>query len=175
MSDKPAPGTRAGAPPEERDPSTWPPECFVEIQRVLDASLPRSGQAIRNTFEQPQRQPDAREFVMMWNEARLKAMSTVGPGRQPHSAPVHAEFVNGILRTSIYTDAVRLRDIRQNPNVSFTTWAANGAAAIVYGTASEVPNSLRDTRPGATGKARQTVLLQIKLKRIYAMKASIKA
>ena len=68
-------------------------------------------------------------------------------------------------------NAVRRRDLRDNPRLALTTWGAHGAAAIVYGRASEVPDSLRDTRPGATGAARRTVALDITITRIYAMKA----
>jgi hypothetical protein len=83
--------------------------------------------------------------------------------------PVHAEFVAGRLRTTIYENALRRRDLRHNPQVALTTWGAHGAAAIVYGSAREVPGSLRDTRPGASGRPRRTVTLEIDITRIYAM------
>jgi uncharacterized pyridoxamine 5'-phosphate oxidase family protein len=111
----------------------------------------------------------ALEFVTFWNSSRMKAMATVGKAR-PHIAPVHAEFVNGRLRSTVYDNAVRRRDLHDNPNVALTTWGPGGATAIVYGRAREVPDSVRDTRPGATGKARRTVALDIDVTRIYAMK-----
>ncbi|HVM97265.1 MAG TPA: pyridoxamine 5'-phosphate oxidase family protein [Candidatus Acidoferrales bacterium] len=160
----------AGATPEERDPTAWPDEVFEPIQRLLDDSLLHAGQAVRDTFDQISRRLDARQFVEMWNACRLKAMSTTGPDGAPHIAPVHAEFVNGRLRSTIYGNAVRLRDIRRNPHVAFTTWAANGATAIVYGQARVLPGSERETRPGATGRPRKTVALEIDVQRIYAMK-----
>jgi len=112
----------------------------------------------------------ALEFVVFWNSTRMKAMATAGTHGMPHLAPVHAEFVNGRLRSTIYENAVRRRDLRSNPNVALTTWGRDGAAAIVYGRAREVPDSGRDTRPGATGAARRTVALDIEVTRIYAMK-----
>jgi hypothetical protein len=160
-----------GASPEERDPANWPPEVLQPLQRLLDRSRTRAGQAVRDTFERPERYMTAREFVTFWNRARLKAMATVGKTGEPHIAPVHAEFVNGRLRSTIYENAVRRRDLRGNPRVALTTWGPNGAAAIVYGRAREVPDSLRQTRPGATGAARRTVALDIEITRIYAMKA----
>ena len=54
--------------------------------------------------------------------------------------------------------------------VTFTTWGPNGAAAILHGIAREVPDSLRDTRPGATGNVRRVVVLEIEVTRIHAMK-----
>jgi hypothetical protein len=160
----------AGASPEERDPANWPPEALQPLQRLLDRSRERAGPAVRDTFERPERQMSALEFVTFWNSTRLKAMATVGKQGDPHIAPVHAEFVNGRLRSTIYENAVRRRDLRDNPHVALTTWGPNGAAAIVYGRAHELPNSLRDTRPGATGAPRHTVALDIAITRIYAMK-----
>jgi hypothetical protein len=161
----------AGASPEERDPAHWPPELFEPIQRLLDESRARAGTAVRDSFDHADRRMTAREFVSLWNACGLKAMATVGSSGHPHVAPVHAEFVSGRLRSTVYTNAVRRRDLQANPHVALTTWAPGGAAAIVYGRAREVPGTLRDTRPGATGRARSTVALEIDITRIYAMKA----
>ena len=160
----------AGATPEERDPANWPPEALEPLQRLLHRSRTRAGQAVRDTFERPERQMSALEFVTFWNSSRLKAMATVGTGGEPHIAPVHAEFVNGRLRSTIYENALRRRDLRDNPRVALTTWGPHGAVAIVYGRAREVADSLRETRPGATGAARRIVALDIEITRIYAMK-----
>jgi len=161
----------AGASPEERDPAQWPPELFAPIQRLLDESRARAGTAVQDSFDHPDRRLTAREFVTLWNACGLKAMATVGSTGRPHVAPVHAEFVNGRLRSTVYANAVRRRDLQANPHVALTTWAPGGAAAIVYGRAREVPDTLRDTRPGPTGRARRTVALEIDITRIYAMKA----
>lgn len=159
----------AGATPDERDPAHWPPAALERLQRVLDASMGVAGAAVRDTFDRADRRMTAVEFVAFWNGSRLKAMATVGP-KSPHIAPVHAEFVAGRLRSTIYENAVRRRDLKRNPNVALTTWGPNGAAAIVYGRAREIAGSLRDTRPGATGQPRRTIALEIEVTRIYAMK-----
>ncbi len=172
MTDQPTHGQPvvAGATPEERDPSNWAPEALARIQRVLDDSRAAAGHAVRDTFDHNERRMTAAEFVTFWNGTRMKAMATVGTSGTPHIAPVHAEFVNGRLRSTIYENAVRRRDLRENPAVALTTWGPSGATAIVYGHARELPNSLRDTRPGATGSQRRTVALDIEVRRIYAMK-----
>lgn len=160
----------AGATAEERDPAAWPSATLDAIQRVLDRSRATAGQAVRDTFDRRERAMSAVEFVQFWNGSRMKAMATQGKNG-PHIAPVHAEFVNGRLRSTIYENAVRRRDLRRNPSVALTTWGAHGAAAIVYGNAREVPGSSRETRPGATGRSRRTVALEIEVTRIYCMKA----
>ncbi len=160
----------AGATADERDPANWTPETLAALQQVIDRSGASAGQALRDTFQHPDRQMTAAQFVSFWNGSRLKAMATVGSHGAPHIAPVHAEFVRGQLRSTIYENAVRRRDLQRRPEVALTTWGANGAVAIVYGRAREVPGSLRDTRPGATGAARRTVTLDIEITRIHAMK-----
>ena len=159
-----------GATPDAKDPTTWSAAALAPIQAALDRGRATAGSAVRETFDHPARRMSAVEFVTFWNGIRLKAMATSGPNGAPHAAPVHAEFVDGRLRSTIYEDAVRRRDLRENPRVVFTTWADHGAAAIVHGIAREVPDTLRDTRPGATGKARRTVALEIEVTRIHAMK-----
>jgi hypothetical protein len=156
----------AGA--DERDPRGWPAQVLAALQRILDESRASAGPAARDTFDRPERRLDAAAFVAFWNGSRMKAMATTGKNG-PHIAPVHAEFAAGKLRSTIYENAVRRRDLARNPNVALTTWGANGAAAIVYGRAREIPGSRRETRPGATGKPRRTIALEIEVTRIYAM------
>ena len=160
----------AGVPADTKDPSTWPAAALAAIQDAIDRSRATAGPAVLETFDHPERRMSAAEFVVFWNGTRTKAMATSGPDGAPHIAPVHAEFVAGRLRSTIYENAVRRRDLRHNPRVALTTWGAHGAAAIVHGIAREIPDSLRDTRPGASGRMRRTVALEIEVTRIYAMK-----
>ena len=155
---------------DDTDPATWPDDVLIPLQAVLARSAASAGPAVRDTFGRTERQMTAREFVEFWNGVRMKAMATVGPRGAPHIAPVHAVFVAGRLRTTIYENALRRRDLRSNPRVALTTWGQHGAAAIVYGIAHEVDGSLRETRPGATGQPRRTVALDIEISRIHAMK-----
>lgn len=160
-----APGTI-----DDKDPATWPASTLAALQAVIDASRAAAGPAVRDSFDRAERQMTAAELVGFWNGAPLKAMATVGQNGAPHIAPVHAEFVAGRLRSTIYEHALRRRDLRTNPHVALTTWGPHGAAAIVYGRAREIAGSLRETRPGASGRARRTVALEIEVTRIYAMK-----
>jgi hypothetical protein len=155
---------------DARDPTTWPAEALAALQTLLDASRARAGAAVLATFDHATRRLEAAAFVELWNGTRMKAMATTGPDGAPHIAPVHAELLDGRLRSTIYENAVRRRDLRHNPRVALTTWGPHGAAAIIYGIAREIPGSLRDTRPGANGEARRTIGLDIEITRIYAMR-----
>lgn len=161
----------AGAGADAKDPTAWPAEQLAPIQVAIDRGLASAGAAVRDTFDHPERRMNAAELVAFWNGTRMKAMATSGPDGAPRIAPVHAEFVAGRLRSTIYENAVRRRDLRHNPRVALTTWGAHGAAAIVHGIARELPDSLRESRPGATGRRRRTVALEIEVTRVYAMKS----
>jgi len=167
------PSTETGTPvvaADEKDPTTWPPEVLAKLQVLLDRTRRVGGEAILDTFSRPERQLSALEFAQFWNATRMKAMATVSPDGTPHMAPVHAELIGGRLRTTIFEKAVRRADLRTNPRVSFTCWGPHGAAAILYGRAHEVPDSLRESRTGASGAPRRTVTLEIEITRIYAMR-----
>ena len=153
-----------------RDPLRWTEAERQHIERVLRRSRATAGDAARETFDRLDRHMDAVEFVRFWNETKVKAMATVGDSGNPHIAPIHASFERGVLRTTIYVNAARRADIRRNPEVALSTWGAGGAAAIVYGRASEIAGSEKETRPGASGAGRRTVGLAIDVHRIYAMK-----
>jgi nitroimidazol reductase NimA-like FMN-containing flavoprotein (pyridoxamine 5'-phosphate oxidase superfamily) len=113
----------------------------------------------------------AAELVDFMQRTRLVAMATVGARGQPHIAPVHVELDGSTLRLVVYENTVRRADLARNPRVAFTTWH-EGAVAILYGRAREIPDSRRDARPGRSGKTRQVITLEVALSRVYAMRGS---
>jgi hypothetical protein len=145
---------------------------------ALDALIARSVRtatpSVADSIAFPGRQMTAAELVAFWRDARMMAMATVGPRDQPHVAPVHSELDGTTLRLVVYEDAVRRADLRRNPRVAFTTWK-DGAAAILYGRAREVPGSLREARPGRSGAPRRIVTIEVALTRVYAMRAPERA
>jgi hypothetical protein len=161
---------------------------LAKLQVLIDRSTASATPSVADSVAYSERQMPAAEFVEFWRSIRLVAMSTVGAAGQPHIAPVHAQLGGAkfgfgpgrdsvdlnsdltTLRMVVYEDAVRRADLSRNPRVAITAWRDDGAAAILYGRASEVPGSLRPARAGRSGKPRQVVELAIKLSRIYAMR-----
>ena len=141
---------------------------------ALDALIARSTRtatpSVADSIAYPDRQMTAAELVAFWKDARMMAMATVGPQGQPHLAPVHSELDGTTLRLVVYENTVRRADLRRNPRVAFTTWK-DGAAAILYGRAREVPGSLREARAGRSGAPRRVVTIEVALTRVYAMRA----
>ncbi|HEX4209002.1 MAG TPA: pyridoxamine 5'-phosphate oxidase family protein, partial [Candidatus Binataceae bacterium] len=140
------------------------------LQELIDRSVATATPSVADSVAYPERQMKAAEFVEFWQSVRLVAMATTGAGGLPHIAPVHAMLEGIKLRLVIYENTVRRADIARNPHVAFTTWRADGAAAIVYGHAREIPNSLRAARPGRSGKPRNVVAIEVSITRIYAMR-----
>jgi Pyridoxamine 5'-phosphate oxidase len=140
------------------------------LQALLDRSTRTATPAVADSVAYPDRQMTAAELMDFWQAARIQAMTTVGPHGQPHTAPVHSTLDGTTLTLVIYDDTVRREDLKTNPRVSFTTWK-DGAVAILYGRGREVPGSLRDTRPGRSGKPRKVVTIEVELTRAYAMRA----
>lgn len=144
---------------------------------ALDALIARSTRtataSVADSVAFPGRQMTAAELLAFWKEARMVAMATVGPAGQPHIAPVHTELDGTTLRVAVYENAVRRADLARNPRVAFTTWK-DGAAAILYGKAREVPDSLREARAGRSGAPRRIVTVEVRLTRVYAMRAPVR-
>ncbi|MEB2286099.1 MAG: hypothetical protein B6D46_14405 [Polyangiaceae bacterium UTPRO1] len=146
------------------------PMPLAALQDLLDRSARTATPAVADSIAHPTRRMTAAELVEFWKSARIMAMTTVGANGQPHSAPVHSTLVGTTLSLVIYDNTVRRRDLRTNPRVSFTTWK-DGAVAILYGRAREVPGSLRDARHGGGGAPRRVVAIEVELTRAYAMRA----
>lgn len=144
---------------------------FAPLREIISRSTATASAAVADSVAYPERQMTAREFAEFWAGVKLVAMATVGRGGQPHIAPVHAKLDGTKLRLVIYDNTIRRADLADNPRVAFSTWSADGAAAIVYGRAREIAGSLRPSRPGRSGKARQVVEIEVELTRIYAMRA----
>lgn len=145
------------------------PESLAALDALIERSVGTATPAVADSVAYPDRQMTATELVDFMQRTRLVAMATVGEQSQPHIAPVHVELDGTTLRVVVYENTVRRRDLARNPRVAFTTWN-DGAVAILYGRAREVPDSLRDTRPGRSGKPRRVITLEVALTRVYAMR-----
>ena len=150
---------------EEKNPAD-----LQALQTLMDRSVASAGPAAADSLAYPARQMSAAEFVEFWQSVRLVAMATAGENGSPHIAPVHARLDGARLRLVIYDNTLRRRDIAANPHVAFTAWRADGAAAIAYGLAHEVADSLRPARAAQSGEPRQVIEVEVKLTRVYAMR-----
>jgi hypothetical protein len=129
---------------------TQPPN-LAALQDLIDHSVATATPSVADSVAYPDRQMKAAEFVEFWRSVRLVAMATTDAGGVPHIAPVHATLEGITLRLVIYDNTVRRADIARNPHVAFTTWRADGAAAIVYGR----PRNARQPSPGPSRPQRQ--------------------
>ena len=156
--------------PDDKDSHDKHSADLQALQKLIDRSAASAGPAAADSLAYPARQMRAEEFVEFWESVRLVAMATTGESGRPHIAPVHARLDGVRMHLVIYDNTLRRRDIAANPRVAFTTWRADGAAAIVYGVAREVAGSLRPARAAQSGNPRQVIELEVKLTRVYAMR-----
>jgi nitroimidazol reductase NimA-like FMN-containing flavoprotein (pyridoxamine 5'-phosphate oxidase superfamily) len=142
----------------------------MSLQEILDSSLASAGPAVKATFDRDERRMSAEELRQFWAETRMFAVATAGANGAPHIAPVHVAMLeDGGLEMAIFEDSVRLKDLRRDPRIAITSWAPDGRIAIVYGRASEVPESRREVGRDA-GRFVQT--MRIEVDRAYAMRPS---
>jgi hypothetical protein len=147
------------------------PDEVAALDRLLQASGRAAGPALADSVAFEPRRMNAAQLFEFWRGIRLVAMATVGADGQPHTAPVHAELHGTSIRVLVYEDAVRRRDLAANPRVAFTAWNGDGAVAMLYGRAREVPGSLRAARPSQSGRERRVVEFDVRLTRVHAMNA----
>jgi uncharacterized pyridoxamine 5'-phosphate oxidase family protein len=145
------------------------PEDLERLQALLDASTRTATPAVAESVAWGPRQMHAPELVAFWERTKVVAMTTVGPGGQPHTAPVHARLLGDRLSLVIYDHTVRRRDLATNPRVSFCTWGDAGEVVLLYGRGKEVAGSLREARATQEGKPRKVVEIDVRLTRAYAM------
>jgi pyridoxine/pyridoxamine 5'-phosphate oxidase len=140
----------------------------MSLQEILDRSLADAGPAVKATFDRDERRLSEAELRQFWAETRMFAVSTVGASGAPHIAPVHVSMTDsGDLEMAIFEDSVRLKDLRRDPRIAITSWAPDGRIAIVYGRATEVPDSRREVGREA---GRFIIGMRIAVDRAYAMR-----
>ena len=139
----------------------------MSLQELLDGSLATAGPAVRATFDRDDRRMTADGLRAFWAETRMFAVATTGAHGEPHIAPVHVAMLDdGNLEMAIFEDSVRLKDLRRDPRIAVTSWAPDGRIAIVYGRATEVPDTRREV---GRDPGRFILTMRIAVDRAYAM------
>jgi hypothetical protein len=109
-----------------------------ELQRVLDASIERSGEHLRAAFDQEARSTASRvvEALSGIFEMHLAVVTTEGA---PLVAPIDGIFYKGRIWVGIPAKAVRARLVRRDPRVS-ASYNTTAFAFIVHGRFREPPD-----------------------------------
>lgn len=138
------------------------------LDELLDESIATAQPDLKSIFDTGERRMSAAELRAFFQSVRLWAMATTGANGSPHIAPVHVRLTDDDqLEMTIHVESVRMRDIERDPHVAFNSWGEGGKTAIIYGIASVIPGSERES--GAGGRAKPVVRLRIEPTRIYAM------
>ena len=116
-----------------------------QLQRVLDVSHERAGPHLRSVIT-PERRLTAADLAARLTGMKLLALATVNSRCVPIVGPVDGIFYRGEFWFGTSPDALRIRHIRRNPNVSATHVPGEEFAVTVHGTAHIVgiPEDLPD-------------------------------
>lgn len=112
-------------------------EDLDRLQELLDGSHARAGSHLKSIFTQ-ERRATAAEIATRLTGVRVIALATVTPAGQPRVGPVDGLFFRGHFHFGTSEEAVRIRNIRQNPAVSAAYTEGERFAVIVHGNAIEL-------------------------------------
>lgn len=111
------------------------------LQDLLDRSIERAGEFLRQSFQMPDHSLSALQLVHFWQGVQTIALATVTRQREPRVAPIGALLFRGHFYIPTVMTAVRTKHVMHHPAVSFTFYQGNDFAIIVHGTATIIePN-----------------------------------
>jgi general stress protein 26 len=90
------------------------------MQRLLDASLARSGEHLRSIIHPDRRTPSAATVARLLDGMKVLVVATVGPDGRPRTSAVDGHFLRGRWVFTTSADAVKSRDLRERPALSVT-------------------------------------------------------
>ncbi len=112
------------------------PDEMTQLQTLLDRSVEKAGNFLRESFEIPQKSLSAQQLVMYLQGIHTVAFATVTSKGEPRVAPIGALFYRGHFAIPTVATAARTKQVQRNPAISLTYFAGNDLAIIVHGTAS---------------------------------------
>ncbi|MGI8484195.1 MAG: pyridoxamine 5'-phosphate oxidase family protein [Thermomicrobiales bacterium] len=104
------------------------------LQDLLDRSFQRQGEHMRSIITE-QRRLTAEELVARLTGMRLLSLATVTKDGRPRNAPVDGFFYRGAFWFGSSPHSLRIRHIRQRPDVSATHLEGEALGIIVHGRA----------------------------------------
>src|SRR5438067_13602134 len=112
-------------------------DALATLDRIIAKSLASAGEVIRHSFP-PEERLTAAAVVEFWGGRRLAALATVSPARRAHALPLLVYLDDARLYFQSEPRAVKMRDLRANPEVALGAWSPDGRrAGKVHGTARE--------------------------------------
>ncbi|HBY98072.1 MAG: pyridoxamine 5'-phosphate oxidase family protein [Ardenticatenaceae bacterium] len=110
-------------------------EGLEQLQQVLDRSIERAGDFLRNSFQMPHHSLSAAQLVRYFQGLQVIALSTVTAKGEPRVAPIGALFFRGHFYIPTLATAARTRHVLKRPAVSLTHFDGTDLAIIVHGRA----------------------------------------
>jgi general stress protein 26 len=108
---------------------------LVSLQELFDASLGRSGEHLRGIIHPGSRTPSAEVVVRLLRGMKVLVVATVGADGRPRTSAVDGHFVHGRWLFTTSGDAMKCRDLQNNPAVSVSYVDGERFAIFTHGDA----------------------------------------
>jgi len=112
------------------------PEQHEVLESAIRAARDRAGPIMKANFVHDDWVMSVEEFEAFWSKNPVAGFCTVSPKGRPHVVPIEPSLVDGCLVMSTFADAVRVRDLRENPSAALISWTSPWEVVVVYGKAS---------------------------------------
>jgi Pyridoxamine 5'-phosphate oxidase len=109
------------------------PDELAELQALLDASLPRSTQHLRNIVT-PNRTLTAEQLVTILTGMRTLAVATVTAKGEPRISGADGHFLHGRWNFSTSERAAKVTHLRKRPGVSASHILGDDLGVFCHGT-----------------------------------------
>ncbi|MGB3328314.1 MAG: pyridoxamine 5'-phosphate oxidase family protein [Thermomicrobiales bacterium] len=110
------------------------PEDLRQLQDLLDCSFASQGEHMRSLIT-PDRRITATELAGILTGMRLLSLATVTRDGRPRNAPVDGFFFRGAWWFGSAPHSLRMRHIRERPDVSATHLDGERLGIMIHGTA----------------------------------------
>jgi Pyridoxamine 5'-phosphate oxidase len=110
------------------------PEELAALQRLLDASISRSGPHLTGIISD-QRRLTARQLVTALTGMKVLVVATVTAAGEPRTSCVDGHFLNGTWMFGTAASAVKARHLKARPALSATHADGERLAVFTHGTA----------------------------------------
>jgi general stress protein 26 len=91
---------------------------LASLQALFDSSLRRSGEHLRSIIHEGSRTPPAETVCRLLAGMKVVVIATVGADGRPRTSAVDGHFLHGRWVFTTSGDAVKCRDLRNNPAIS---------------------------------------------------------
>jgi hypothetical protein len=109
------------------------PEDLIELQKLVDDSIAKAGDFLRDSFEMPEHSLSAKQLVTYLTGSKVVALASTTAKQEPRVAPIASLFYRGRFHIPTIAEAARAKHFLPRPAASLTHYIGIDFAIIVHG------------------------------------------